>query len=73
MSPAGIGGVTALKLIQKHETLEKVLDSIKDSKYQIPDPFPFDEARRLFKGGPLSCLLGMFASAPHAVQAVILT
>ena len=50
MSCAGIGGVTALKLVQKHECLEKVLESMKESKYQIPDPFPFDEARRLFKG-----------------------
>ena len=47
---AGIGGVTALKLIQKHETLERVLESMRESKYQIPDPFPFEEARRLFKG-----------------------
>ncbi|CAK0783365.1 Elongation of fatty acids protein 2 [Coccomyxa viridis] len=45
----GIGGVTALKLIQKHETLERVLESMRESKYQIPDPFPFEEARRLFK------------------------
>ena len=50
---AGIGGVTALKLIQRHECLEKVLESMKESKYQIPDPFPFDEARRLFKGASL--------------------
>ena len=42
--------MTALKLIQKHETLEKVLASMRESKYQIPDPFPFEEARRLFKG-----------------------
>ena len=62
--------MTALKLIQKHETLEKVLDSMKDLKYQIPDPFPFDEARRLFKGGLVSCLLGIFTSATHAGKAV---
>lgn len=61
---AGIGGVTALKLIQKHETLERVLESMRESKYQIPDPFPFEEARRLFKGAHwslqlrhISCLL----------------
>lgn len=45
--------MTALKLVQKHDCLEKVLESMKDSKYQIPDPFPFDEARRLFKGEEL--------------------
>ena len=54
MTCAGIGGVTALKLVQKHECLEKVLESMKESKYQIPDPFPFDEARRLFKGASSS-------------------
>lgn len=47
---AGIGGVRALTLMQKHGTLEKVLASLDPSKYDIPDPFPFDEARRMFKG-----------------------
>ena len=66
--------MTALKLIQKHECLEKVLESMKESKYQIPDPFPFDEARRLFKGAsssavsavkwiPLPCLAGSCLAA----------
>lgn len=47
---AGIGGVRALTLMQKHGTLEKVLASLDPSKYDIPNPFPFDEARRMFKG-----------------------
>jgi 5'-3' exonuclease len=46
----GIGGVTALKLIQKHKRLEGVLASMEGGRYEIPDPFPFEEARRLFKG-----------------------
>ena len=58
---AGIGGVTALKLIQKHETLERVLESMRESKYQIPDPFPFEEARRLFKGAHWSLWLWNFS------------
>ena len=55
---AGIGGVRALTLMQKHGTLEKVLASLDSSKYDIPDPFPIDEARRMFKGAPVR-LLGL--------------
>ncbi len=62
MTHAGIGGVTALKLVQKHECLEKVLESMKESKYQIPDPFPFDEARRLFKGASSSAVCAVVES-----------
>ncbi|BDA49648.1 Flap endonuclease 1 [Coccomyxa sp. Obi] len=45
----GIGGVTALKLIQKHKRLEDVLASMEGGRYEIPDPFQYEEARRLFK------------------------
>ena len=48
----GIGGVRALTLIQKHGTLEKVLASLEPGKYDVPDPFPYEEARRMFKGAP---------------------
>ena len=48
---AGIGGVTALRLIQKHGRLENVLTELEaKGKYDIPQPFPYEEARRLFKG-----------------------
>ena len=36
-------------MIQKHGTIEKVLASLDPEKYKIPDPFPYVEARRLFK------------------------
>lgn len=42
--------MTALKLIQKHKRLEDVLASMEGGRYDIPDPFPYEEARRLFKG-----------------------
>lgn len=45
----GIGPVRALQLIQKHGTIEKVLEALDPEKYKIPDPFPYEEARRLFK------------------------
>ena len=40
--------------MQKHGCLEKVLDSLDSSKYSIPDPFPYHEARRLFQGGAVT-------------------
>jgi flap endonuclease-1 len=34
--------------VQKHKTIENVLDSIDKSKYQIPEDWPFDMARKFF-------------------------
>ncbi|KAK9823030.1 hypothetical protein WJX81_001004 [Elliptochloris bilobata] len=45
----GIGGMRALTLIQKHGSLEKVLANLDSGKYDVPDPFPYEEARRMFK------------------------
>lgn len=43
--------VRALSLIKKHGSIEGVLAALDSKKYQIPEPFPYQEARRLFKGG----------------------
>ncbi|KAI1139216.1 DNA-repair protein rad2 [Hypoxylon sp. FL0543] len=44
-----IGPSTALKLIRQHGTLEKVVEYIKqDSKYTLPEDWPFEDARALF-------------------------
>ncbi|KAF7805009.1 flap endonuclease 1 isoform X2 [Senna tora] len=45
----GIGGKTALKLIHQHGSLENILENINRDRYQIPDDWPYQEARRLFK------------------------
>lgn len=45
----GIGPVRALALIRKHGSIEGVLENLDRDKYQVPDPFPYEEARRLFK------------------------
>ncbi|PIN05659.1 5'-3' exonuclease [Handroanthus impetiginosus] len=45
----GIGGVTALKLMRQHGSIEDVLENINKERYQIPDDWPYEEARRLFK------------------------
>ncbi len=48
--PPQVGPKTALNLVQKHGSMEKVLQSLDREKYPIPEPFPYEEARRLFKG-----------------------
>ena len=50
---AGIGQKRALELILKHGSLERVLANIDSKKYNIPEPFPYKEARELFRGGAL--------------------
>lgn len=45
----GIGGQTALKLIRQHGSIESILENINKERYQIPDDWPYEEARRLFK------------------------
>lgn len=53
---AGIGGVRAMQLIQKHGSLEAVMAQLDTARYGIPDPFPFQEARTLFKGSLASLM-----------------
>ncbi|WJX63825.1 Elongation of fatty acids protein 2, variant 2 [Trifolium repens] len=45
----GIGGLTALKLIRQHGSIENILENLSKERYQIPDDWPYQEARRLFK------------------------
>ncbi|XP_019427473.1 PREDICTED: flap endonuclease 1-like isoform X3 [Lupinus angustifolius] len=45
----GIGGITALKLIRQHGSIENILDNINKERYQIPDDWLYQEARHLFK------------------------
>ncbi|XP_073106808.1 flap endonuclease 1 isoform X2 [Elaeis guineensis] len=45
----GIGGQTALKLICKHGCIENILENINKERYQIPEDWPYQEARHLFK------------------------
>ncbi|KAK7344312.1 hypothetical protein VNO77_13770 [Canavalia gladiata] len=45
----GIGGQTALKLVRQHGSIENILENINKERYQIPDDWPYQEARRLFK------------------------
>ncbi|KAF8401197.1 hypothetical protein HHK36_012128 [Tetracentron sinense] len=45
----GIGGQTALKLIRQHGSIENILENINKERYQVPENWPYQEARRLFK------------------------
>ncbi|XP_047328687.1 flap endonuclease 1 [Impatiens glandulifera] len=45
----GIGGQTALKLIRQHGSIESILENINKERYTIPEDWPYEEARRLFK------------------------
>ncbi|MQL72930.1 hypothetical protein Taro_005256 [Colocasia esculenta] len=45
----GIGGQTALKLIRQHGSIENVMENINKERYHIPEEWPYQEARRLFK------------------------
>eukprot|EP00475_Leptophrys_vorax_P011093 TRINITY_DN1763_c0_g1_i2.p1 TRINITY_DN1763_c0_g1~~TRINITY_DN1763_c0_g1_i2.p1 ORF type:complete len:422 (+),score=135.57 TRINITY_DN1763_c0_g1_i2:24-1268(+) len=50
----GIGPTTALKLVKKHGSLENVLKNLDSKKYQIPENYDFEAARKLFKEPELS-------------------
>ncbi|XP_039163263.1 flap endonuclease 1 isoform X1 [Eucalyptus grandis] len=45
----GIGGLSALKLICQHGSIENILENINKKRHQIPDNWPYSEARLLFK------------------------
>jgi len=45
----GIGPVRALQLIRKHKCIEKIVEDLDPAKYKIPQDFPYNEARELFR------------------------
>ncbi|CEM31007.1 unnamed protein product [Vitrella brassicaformis CCMP3155] len=48
----GIGPVTAHKLVQQHHSIENIIKHMKKEKgdkFVLPDNFPFEEARNMFK------------------------
>lgn len=45
----GVGPTTALKLIKKYRSLEKILEAPEMEKYTLPVDYNFKEARELFK------------------------
>ncbi|PIA60599.1 hypothetical protein AQUCO_00300236v1 [Aquilegia coerulea] len=45
----GIGGQTALKLVRQHGSIENIVEKISKVRYQIPENWPYQEARCIFK------------------------
>jgi len=45
----GIGPKRAVELIKQHKNIETVLSHLDSKKYQIPEFFPYEQARKLFK------------------------
>ncbi|KAJ1292878.1 hypothetical protein BS78_01G024000 [Paspalum vaginatum] len=45
----GIGGQRALKLIRQHGCIEEVLQNLKQTRFSVPEDWPYLEVRTLFK------------------------
>lgn len=45
----GIGPKRAIELIKQHKSIEKILENIDTKKYEIPDKWMYQEARKLFQ------------------------
>ena len=45
----GIGPKNAIKLIQEHKTIEKVIEAIDSKKYTVPENWVYKGARQLFQ------------------------
>ncbi|KAG9460011.1 hypothetical protein H6P81_004519 [Aristolochia fimbriata] len=45
----GIGGQTALKLVRQYGSIESILENINKERFQIPENWPYQQARHLFK------------------------
>lgn len=45
----GVGKKRAFELIKKHGSIEEVLKNIDKNKYKVPENFPFEGVRDLFK------------------------
>lgn len=45
----GVGPKTAITLIQKHRSIEKIIENIDTKKYSIPNDWNYEQARNLFK------------------------
>ncbi|KAI5056301.1 hypothetical protein GOP47_0028119 [Adiantum capillus-veneris] len=44
----GIGAQTALKLVRQHGSLDSVIENLSKDRYQVPESWPYKEARQLF-------------------------
>ncbi len=45
----GIGPHRAVQLIREHKNLETILKTLDPKKYKVPEDWPYEQARELFK------------------------
>lgn len=45
----GIGPHRAVQLIREHKSLENIIKVLDPKKYKIPEDWPYEQARELFK------------------------
>jgi len=45
----GIGAKRAKDLMDKHRSIEKIIENLDTKKYTVPEDWPYQQARRLFK------------------------
>jgi len=44
----GVGPKRAIELMRQYKSLESIIENLDTKKYQIPEDWPYKEARRLF-------------------------
>jgi len=44
----GVGPKRAIELMRQYRSLENIIENLDTKKYQVPENWPFKEARRLF-------------------------
>ena len=45
----GVGAKRAKDLMDKHRSIEQILENLDTKKYTVPEDWPYQQARRLFK------------------------
>jgi flap endonuclease-1 len=49
LKSSGVGPKTALNLIRKHKDLDGVIAALNGTKHQLPEYFPYKEAREILR------------------------
>lgn len=44
----GVGPKRAIELMRQYRSLENIIENLDTKKYQVPEDWPYKEARRLF-------------------------
>uniref|UniRef100_A0A0D9W124 Flap endonuclease 1 n=1 Tax=Leersia perrieri TaxID=77586 RepID=A0A0D9W124_9ORYZ len=66
----GIGGQRALKLIRQHGCIEEVVQNLSQTRYSVPEDWPYQEIRVLFKEPNVSTDIPDFLWTPPDEESV---